>query len=298
MSNFKSSDKPAQPRRLWRWLMLGFLLLPLLYLFTLSPSHEGEWSPLQTRLPLVEIQKSHNGANYHISNLRDFRYNGDGSVREANYIKQSYGLADLQQVWFGISHFGDYGLAHTYLSFEFADEIFLAASVEARLHPAQSYNPFLGLMRQYNKLVVLGTEADIIGLRTTIRRERVLLYPLQLSLAQRNHLFTAVMEDAQAIAQQPAFYNTLFDNCTTNLLKHDPDYRFYNGFLDYRLLLPGYSDAVAYEKAWLDNSLTLEDLRLAATINNGDLTSDPEAFSRAIRQHWLKKQPGIMPGKL
>lgn len=290
MPKLKSPDKPAQFRYMWRWLVLALLLLPLLYLFTLSPSHEGEWSPLQIRLPQVETEKNHDSVNYHISNLRDFRYHSDGSVREEKYAKQTYALADLQQVWFGISHFGNYGLAHTFLSFEFSDEVFLTASVEARLHIAQAYNPFLGLMRQYNKLVVLGTEEDIIGLRTSIRQERVLLYPLQLTLAQRHYLFTAVMEDAQAIAQQPGFYNTLLDNCTTNLLKHDPDYHFYTSLLDYRLLLPGYSDEVVYEKGWLDNRFTLEELRLSAAIANGQLPSGAKDFSRVIRRGWLKKQ--------
>lgn len=290
MPRLESLNKAAQPRHFWRWLILVFLLLPLLYLVTLSPSHEGEWSPLQIRLPQIETEKNHAGTFYHISNLRDFRYHSDGSVRQEKYLNETYALADLQQVWFGISHFGNYGLAHTFLSFEFADENFLVASVEARLHTGQAYNPVAGLLRQYNKMVVLGTEADLIGLRADIRQERVLLYPLQLTPAQQHFLFTALVEDARAIAQQPAFYNTLLDNCTTNLLKHYPDYHFYTSLLDYRLLLPGFSDAVAYEQAWLDNSLTLEELRLAAVIAKEDLVA--EDFSRRIRRGWLKNQQG------
>src|SRR5690606_19116865 len=104
-------------------------------------------------------------------------------------------------------------------SFEFSNNEFLAASVEARLRPGQSYSPLMGLMRQYNKLIVLGSEADIIGLRSHIRAERVLLYPLQLNQAQMEYVFHSFMKDAQALEQQPGFYNTLLDNCTTNLLK-------------------------------------------------------------------------------
>lgn len=291
MGRIKLIDKLARAGRLGRWLLALLLFLYLLYLWLLSPSHDGVWSPLQNRLPQIETRENSIGVSYHISNLRDFRYHIDGSVREKNYVKRSYALVDLERVWFGISHFGKYGLAHTFLSFEFAGDNFLAASVEARLRPDQNYHPLLGLMRQYNKLVVLGTEMDVIGVRTAIRQERVLFYPLQLSIEQRNYLFTAVMEDAQAIAARPTFYNTLLDKCTTNLLKHDPGYRFYTSLLDYRLLLPGYSDEVAYEKAWLDNIFSLEELRLNAAINNAQVTlEDPLRFSQVIRQGLVNKQ--------
>lgn len=274
-------------RRYWRWSLLIGSLLAILFILMLSPSHQGDWTPLQAQLPQVSRQ----GSDYHLSNLRDFRYQPDGSVREKNYLQKNYSLSDLKQVWFGISHFGGYGLAHTFLSFEFSVDNFLAASVEARLRPGQGYHPIRGLLRQYNKIVVLGTEADIIGLRARIRQERVLLYPLQLSPEQRNYLFNAVMEDAQSIAQSPAFYNTLLDNCTTNLLKHDPDYRFYTSLLDYRLLLPGYSDAVAHEKGWLDNAMPLDDLRHAALIHLDGTDHEAENFSAAIRRGWRVGQP-------
>lgn len=271
-------------RRFMSPILLGLLILFFMYLFTRVPTHEGEWSLLQTRLPQVELRQDEETSFYRIENLRDFRYHPDGRVQRAEYRTADFSPADLQQVWLGISHFGDYGLAHTFLSFEFANDQFLAASVEARTRPGQSYNPFLGLMRQYNKIVVLGTEVDIIGLRTHIRGERVLLYPLQLNAEERQYLFNAMMVDAQQIARQPGFYNTLLDNCTTNLLKHDPDYRFYTSLLDYRLLLPGFSDEVMQEKGWLGMGEPFIDLRVRATINAHLISHEAESFSRAIRQ--------------
>ena len=273
-------------RRLLVRILLGLFILFSMYLFSRTPTHEGEWSPLQTRLPQVEWRQDGTTSYYHIDNLRDFRYNADGSVQRADYRAADFSPADLQQVWLGISHFGGYGLAHTFLSFEFKHDQFLSASVEARLRPDQNYNPFLGLLRQYNKMVVLGTEADIIGLRTHIRKERVLLYPLQLTEQERDYLFNAMMTDAQQIAQQPDFYNTLLDNCTTNLLKHDPNYRFYTSLLDYRLLLPGYSDEVMQEKGWLTAEEPIIDLRAKALINAELMSLDAEDFSRVIRRRY------------
>jgi hypothetical protein len=293
------STRVAPARHLLPRILLGLFILFCMYLFTRTPTHEGEWSPLQTRLPQIAL---HEGAEpyYHIENLRDFRYNADGSVQRADYRSADFAPADLQQVWLGISHFGGYGLAHTLLSFEFTDDQFLAVSVEARLRPGQSYHPFLGLLRQYNKMVVLGTEADIIGLRTHIRNERVLLYPLQLTEEERHYLFQALLRDAQQIAQQPDFYNTLLDNCTTNLLKHDPDYRFYTSLLDYRLLLPGFSDEVIQEKGWLATDKSIMDLRARATINAALIPVDAEDFSQGIREGYRTEwhQPALETSSL
>lgn len=255
-----------------------------LYWLGLKPSHHGEWQLLQQQLPVVESGQDERGDFYRIGNLRDFRYSPDGAVAQADYREGRYDAADLKRVWLGISHFGGYGLAHTFLSFEFANDDFLVASVEARLRPEQSYSPFMGLVRQYNKIIVLGSEADIIGLRSHVRAERVLLYPLELDQAQQVYVFSSMMKDAQALAQQPDFYNTLLDNCTTNLLKYDPGYRFYTSLLDYRLLLPGFSDAVAHKKGWISAVQPLATLRLQATIDVVAGGPEREDFSRLIRR--------------
>lgn len=265
-------------------LLFVVMLGASLYWSALKPTHHGEWQALQRQLPVVELGQGERGDFYHISNLRDFRYHTDGAVAQAQYREGRYDVADLQRVWLGISHFGGYGLAHTFLSFEFAHDEFLAASVEARLRPGQSYSPFMGLVRQYNKIIVLGSEADIIGLRSHVRAERVLLYPLELDQAQRVYLLRSMMKDAQALAQQPDFYNTLLDNCTTNLLKYDPEYRFYTSLLNYRLLLPGFSDVVAQKKGWISTAQPLATLRLQATIDVDLGGPEGEGFSRAIRR--------------
>lgn len=258
-----------------------------LYWSALRPTHEGVWQSLQSRLPIVTIDQGENGDIYRIDNLRDFRYHPDGAIATPQYFSAQYQPADLQQVWLGISHFGGYGFAHTFLSFEFSEQLFLVASVEARLRADQSYNPLFGLVRQYNKLVVLGSEADVIGLRSHIRSERVLLYPLTLSKEQMQYLFRAVMVDAQQLSMRPSFYNTLLDNCTTNLLKHDPDYHVYNSLIDYRLLLPGYSDAVVQERGWMPDGASLESLRQRATVVVTEKVGlDAEGFSQAIRRGW------------
>lgn len=267
-------------------LLLVMSLGAVLYWSAQVPGHAGNWQASHARLAGVASGHDERGQFYHLTNLRDFRYRTDGSIAAADYREARFAVADLRRIWFGISHFGGYGFAHTFLSFEFADEQYLVASVEARMRPDQNYHPLFGLIRQYNKIVVLGTEADIIGLRSHIRGEQVLLYPLQLDAAQTEYLFHALMGDAQQLVERPGFYNTLLDNCTTNLLKHAPGYRFYTSLIDYRLMFPGYSDAVAWEKNWINTDQPLEELRERARINPALTTPEAEDFSQMIRRGW------------
>ncbi|WP_409526112.1 DUF4105 domain-containing protein [Nitrincola sp. MINF-07-Sa-05] len=250
-----------------RSIILPLILLPLmllgLWLLIQQPQHGGEWHPLQTRLPAVEQQ----GNDHHISNIRNFRYREDGTPASADYFDRSYNTEHLQRVWFGLSHFADHGFAHAFLSFEFANDDseqgvdYLVASVEARLRPDQTYSPFVGLLRQYNRMIVLGTEEDIIGLRSHVRNERVFLYEMTLTQEQQQHLFRGMMSDVASLTETPAFYNTLLHNCVTSLLRHDPDYRVWRHLFDYRVLLPGYGDGFAQDKGWLPQDIELDQLR-------------------------------------
>lgn len=265
----------------YKWIV-GILLLlglPLLFLAMQTPTHHGDWQPMQSRLPEVRIDND----TLHVRHLRDFRYHPDGKVKTIRYLEQSYPLAELKGVWFGISHFAERGLAHTLLSFEFADGRYLVASVEARMRPQQSYHPLPGMLHRYHKIIILGSEEDIIGLRSHIREERVLLYPLQLNEAQRQHILLGMMKDVEALHQQPAFYNTLLDNCTTSLLRHNPQYSTWRGLLDYRILLPGHSDNYAQQRGWIDPERDLRSWRREAVIPAG-VSPEQAAFSQQIRR--------------
>ena len=89
------STRVAPARHLLPRILLGLFILFCMYLFTRTPTHEGEWSPLQTRLPQIAL---HEGAEpyYHIENLRDFRYNADGSVQRADYRSDDHREDDGQ----------------------------------------------------------------------------------------------------------------------------------------------------------------------------------------------------------
>lgn len=282
-------------------LLLVVILGAFLYWRALVPTHEGEWQALQARLPEASLHQgylsqtrepqasadtSQTSDYIRLRGVRDFRYHPDGSIAEGRYLEGDYYLQDLKGVWLGISHFGEPGLAHTFLSFEFSEDNFLVASIEARLRPEQSYHPLLGLVRQYPRLLVWGTEADIIGLRTHVRKERVLLYPLRLSPEQAQGLLVALTMETAELSKTPDFYNTLTDNCATGLLKFEPDYRWYASLMDYRILLPGFVDGLLLERGWIAAEGSLTDLRQRASVAAETAPPTAEHFSAALRSGW------------
>lgn len=261
-------------------LVLLLLLLGGGWLAVQNPSHSGEWQVQQQKMPTLHQSEP---GTYQLGTLRDFRYHSDGRVREARYFSGEYRVQDLERVWLGISHFADYGIAHALMSFEFVDGRHLVASVEARMRPDQSYSPFRGLFRRYHKIIVLGSEEDIIGLRSHVRGERVHLFPLELPEAELQDLFKGLMGDVESLQHSADFYNTLADNCINGLLRHAPAYSAWRNYLDYRVLLPGYADAFAYAKGWLQNGHSLDEWREWGRIDAA-LNPDLQAFSWQIRQ--------------
>jgi hypothetical protein len=118
-----------------------------------------------------------------------------------------------------------------------------------------------GLLKRYEVIYVIGDERDLIGARVTAQQDELYLYPVRASRAAVRTLFVDVLERANAIADRPEFYGTLRNNCTTAILDH------VNTVLDKpikwgpRVLLPGYSDALALRHGLLETELSLEAAR-------------------------------------
>lgn len=269
-------------KKLFTFIVLSVLVIGGIYLWQKTPVRDNNWVSSHQVLPRVQL----NETQLTIDGIRDFRYQGRGEVAHNNYLSQSYSLNHITQVWYGLSHFSGHGLAHAFLSFEFSDGRFLVASIEARMKPEQEYHPVKGMFRQYNRMVVFGTEQDVIGLRSHYRQEKVLLYPLTLAQEQKQALLALIVQDAMAVYQQADFYNTVLDNCITGIIRHSHHWPSFRNWLDYRILLPGYSDRLAHQYHFIDSSKTLNELQVQATVNASE--SDPLSpeFSQQIRAQW------------
>jgi len=91
------------------------------------------------------------------------------------------------------------------------------------------------------------------------------------------------VREINQLVEQPAFYNTLTTNCTTNILFHA---RASGGIARYnwKILLSGYAPDYVYEVGGLDTSLSFVDLKQRSNINaRARMANDVPDFSQRIR---------------
>ncbi len=273
-----------------RWLprraLVAVLAMPVIALaadtLPRRASHERAWTAEQARLPIVLIQ----GSEATIANLRDFRHHASAPSVE-RWTEATYDIDALERVWFALSPFNPRmkGIAHPFLSFEFADGRTVAVSIEARKEAGETYSPLRGLLRRYETMVVIGTEEDLLALRVIAWDDPLYLFPVRVTPAQAQHLFRRLLARAQEVERTPTWYNTVTNNCTTNLI--DPINELAEA--DHDLgplvgLLPGYSLEAAWERGWIDSALSLEEARRAHHANERIRAAiGRRDFSRAIR---------------
>ena len=171
------------------------------------------------------------------------------------------------------------------LSFGFEDEDYLAVSVEIRRERGEEFSPIKGFFQQYELMYVVADERDVIQKRVNCDLSEVYLYHSTATPQQARTLFKDVMRRVDKLAREPEFYDTLTNNCTTNIRNHinhlKPDEVPY----DYRVLLPGYSDQLAYDLGLIEHHGPYEETRDRANVNYlAYLHRDAPDFSVLIRR--------------
>lgn len=227
-------------------------------------SHVRTWRPEQAILPQISIQDQ----RVDVRNVRDFTFHS-ATEFTPTYCDQTYHLDQVERAWFIVAPFTWEwrGPAHTFLSFGFANGQYLGISVEARRSAGESFSVVKGALRQFDLMYVLGTERDLIGLRAVTWNDPVYLYPIRATLEQVRAVLLRMLRRAQALANHPKFYNTFTNNCTTNIL--DAVNAIATKPIPYslKILLPGYADALAFERGLIDTELSLGAARARFQIN-------------------------------
>ena len=224
------------------------MLAPFVYVWVVErPSNHRDWSEDQRILPKARFD----GERVTIENVRNFVYRSE-SEYEPRYETRTYDLDRLDSVWFIVERFGKPAIAHTLLSFGFGDE-FVAISVEIRKERGESYSPLKGLLRNYELMYVVADERDAIGLRTHHRRDVVYLYPVKTSRERMRATFVDMLSRANKLAAEPEFYNTLTSTCTTNIVRHVNTISPRRVPFSHRVLLPAWSDRLAYDLGLIPN---------------------------------------------
>jgi hypothetical protein len=246
-----------------------------------KPSNDRDWIDEQKVLASAEID----GDKIRIRNVRNAEYY---TYRDClvDYYDKTYDLTKIKSVDFIVIPFADNkAIAHTMLSFGFEGDEYVGVSVEVRLEKGESYTTAAGFLGQFELMYVVADEHDLLPVRPEFRHVDVLLYRSTAKPAQAKALFLDVMKRVNQLRDHPEFYDTLRNNCTTNIARHINAIAPGEVPYDYRVLLPGYSDEYAYDLKLIDTSLPFADVRRRARVSDRILQfKDDPRFSERIRE--------------
>jgi hypothetical protein len=264
--------------------LLGFALVFALLLgwwSRIAPANDRDWQPDVARLAHAEFD----GDRVTVRNVRNFAYRSETDYTPAYYDK-TYDLARLRSVDLVAVYWMGPAIAHTFLSFGFEGGDQLAVSIETRKEQGEAYSTTRGFFKQYELYYVVADERDVIRLRTNYRRdppEDVYLYRLHAPLENGRRLFVEYMRRINALRDQPEFYNTLADNCTTGIWMNT---RINPGRvpLSWKILASGYVPEYLHQIGMLAPGMSFAELRRLGHVNNRAQAADTAAdFSRLIR---------------
>jgi hypothetical protein len=263
----------------WRWCAFVLLVAALGYAL-IQPSNDRDWTHDQRVMPRASFR----GQYVDVTGIRNVEYRSTDDFTVRHY-DQTFNLDALDSAWFVVEpfHASVEGPAHTLMSFGFADGKYVAISVEIRKEPGEKFSPLLGLLKRYELMYVIADERDVIKLRSNYRKDDVFLYPARTSAENRRRMFVEMLERANTLAEHPEFYNTLTNTCTTNIVRHVNTISEGRVPWSYKVLLPAYSDELAYDLGLIDTTLPLDEARRRFRINDRAARYDDPEFSRRIR---------------
>lgn len=248
---------------------------------TIKPSNDRDWKPEVARLARAEIQDN----LVTVRNIRNFDYRTESDFTPAYYDK-TFDLDKLEAVDLVAVYWMGPAIAHTFVSFAFSDGKHLAVSIETRTEKQEGYSTIKGFFKQFELYYVVADERDVIRLRTNYRKdppEDVYVYRLQAPLENGRRLFMEYLQRINKLNDEPEFYNTLADNCTTGIWMNA---RMNPGHVPFswKILASGYVPSYLYDVGKLDNSLPFSELQKKSHINPQAQSADQaENFSQLIR---------------
>lgn len=193
----------------------------------------------------------------------DYRTETDYEVR---HYDRSFDLNQLRAVDLYLITWGSPHIAHTMVSFGFANSDYVCFSIETRKEKGEDYSAVKGLFRQFELIYIVADESDLVRLRTNYRQgEEVCLYRLQATLDQRRKLFLDYLHRVNELHQHAEWYHALTENCTTAIrMQRDMADRMP---WDWRMLLNGHLDEMLYEHGAIVTNIPFAELRKLSNIN-------------------------------
>lgn len=175
------------------------------------------------------------GNRIHVKNIRHrhtFPETLGGGHPVLEYFDKTLDIASLKGVDFICSPFvigkkrsGELKvsklLAHTMVSFEFADDQFVVVSAEIRKEKGQGYSALKGLLLWYPLMYAVTTEQDSIMLRNYAeRKEPMYLYRSNATPEKQSAFFVDMMARVSYLHDNPEWYHSIFNSCNANIVRH------------------------------------------------------------------------------
>jgi Domain of unknown function (DUF4105) len=258
-------------------VLASFVVLALWW-STIRPSNDRDWAREYAHIPYGELD----GDRLTLHNVRNFDYRSEADFTD-RWETRTYDLSTLIELDLFMSYWGSPAIAHTILSWVFADGPPLAVSIETRRERTESYSALRGFFREYEICYVAADERDLIRLRTNYRGEDVYLYRLRTQLDRARALLLDYVKSMNELRDRPGWYNALTHNCTTTIRAHTKALGGAAPF-DWRLLANGYADQMLYERGALATQVPFTDLKTACLVDAMAKAADQSpAFSERIR---------------
>lgn len=243
-----------------------------------APSNQRDWADDVAQMTTGELH----GDVAILHNVRNFEWRSatDYTVR---WETREYDLDQLRTVDLVASYWMGPAIAHTLVSFGFADGSRVVFSVEIRKERHESFSAIGGFFKQFETSVIAADERDIVRVRSNVRGEDVYLYRVYMRRETMRSLFEAYVEEANRLVHTPRFYHTLTANCTT--IVYHMMRRLVDGLpMDYRLVLSGYLPGYIHRLGALAPGYALQTLRERGRIGErARAAGDAPDFSARIR---------------
>lgn len=266
-----------QSRAFWA-LLLAIIAVSATWYLTIRPSNDRIWAPE------VEfgVTGTVDGDVVTLSHVR----NVDWSTPESftgGWETRTYRLSQLTSVDLVSSVWANPAIAHTLMSFGFADGTHVVFSAEIRKEKGEAFTAIGGFFRKFDLVLIAADERDILRLRTDVRRETVSLYRLTAPPELMQRMFLNMVALGNDLAATPRFYNTATTNCTTVLWQMAREVQ--PGLpLDRRVFLSGFIAGYLQRIGLLPADVPLAQIEAEARVAPvGPAGGDSAGFSARLR---------------
>ena len=264
--------------------------LGLVWYFNIPAQQDRDWAPEVAK----QLYYEQSGSIITLHNVRNFAWHSESQYTERwetrRYdLNQITGINVITSYWMGPQ------IAHTLISFDFNNQAPLVFSIEIRKEKTEQFSAVGGFFRQFELSLIAADEHDIVYTRSNVRGEQVYFFPISHMLKQdMQSLFMAYLQQADALKNQPNWYNSLTSNCTTIIYGMAKKISKSHLPLDYRLIASGYLPNYLYDIKALSHQWNMPTWYQHAHVNprvsqHANLSSSE--YSLLIRQGLLPPLP-------